>query len=51
MQGQIQEIQKEGAGTVLAKTLILACGTSMKYSGSMHAYYYKLSHGRKTSPK
>jgi hypothetical protein len=26
-----QEIQKEKAGTVSAKTLILACGKSMKY--------------------
>jgi hypothetical protein len=30
-QGRIQEIQKEGAGTVSAKTLILTCGKSMKY--------------------
>jgi hypothetical protein len=38
VQGRIQEIQKEGAGTVSSKTLILACGKSIKYSGSMHAY-------------
>jgi hypothetical protein len=31
MQVRIQDIQKEGAGTVSAKTLILACGKSMKY--------------------
>jgi hypothetical protein len=30
-QGRIQEIQKEGAGTVSAKTLILARGKYMKY--------------------
>jgi hypothetical protein len=29
--GSMQEIQKEGDGTVSAKTLILACGKSMKY--------------------
>jgi hypothetical protein len=30
-QGWIQEIQKEGAGTVSAKILQLACGKSMKF--------------------
>jgi hypothetical protein len=30
-QGRIQDIQKEGAGTVSAKTLILAGGKSMKH--------------------
>jgi hypothetical protein len=30
IQGRIQEIQKEGARTVSAKTLMLACGKSMK---------------------